>query len=82
MLKDDEYRELANRLFAMMTAMLEDATEPAVAGQSARLTLSQLADHGRRLRAVMGDIEIIAEAATIVASPSANHPSNQRKRPR
>ena len=34
---DDDTRELANRLFAMATAMLEDVIEIAVAGQSPRL---------------------------------------------
>ncbi len=34
---DDDYRELANRLFATATAMLEDVIEVAVAGQSPRL---------------------------------------------
>ena len=40
----DDYRELANHLFATATAMLEDVIEVAVAGQSWRLTPSQLAD--------------------------------------
>lgn len=39
---DDDTRELANRLFAMATAMLEDVIEIAVAGQSPRLDPSQL----------------------------------------
>ena len=34
---DDDYRDLANRLFATGTAMLEDAIEMAIAGQSQRL---------------------------------------------
>ncbi len=65
---DDDYRELANRLFATATAMLEDATEAAIAGQSQRLNPPQLADHGRRLQATVRDIAIIAEAAVIVAN--------------
>ena len=69
---DDDYRELANRLFATATAMLEDATEVAVAGQSLRLDSSQLANHGRRLQAAARDIAIIAEAAMIVANLGAN----------
>ncbi len=67
---DDDYRELANRLFATATAMLEDVIEVAVAGQSPRLNPSQLADHGRQLQATARDIAIIAEAATIVAKSS------------
>ena len=65
---DDDYRELANHLFATTTAMLEDATEVAVAGQSPRLDPAQLADHGRRLQATARDIAIIAEAVMIVAN--------------
>ncbi len=66
---DDDCRELANRLFATATAMLEDVIEVAVAGQSPRLTPSQLADHGRRLQSAAHEIAIIAEAAVIVANP-------------
>ena len=39
---DDDYQELAHRLFAAATAMLEDAIEAAVAGQSARIPSSKL----------------------------------------
>ncbi len=67
---DDDYRELANRLFATATAMLEDAIEVAVAGQSPRLNSSRLADRGRQLQASAQDIAAIAEAATIVANSS------------
>ena len=48
---DDDHRELVQRLFVAATAMLEDAIEVAVAGQSPRLDPSELADHGRRLHA-------------------------------
>ena len=73
----DDYRELANRLFATATAMLEDATELAVAGQSARLTSSLLADQSRRLQAAVRDIAIVAEAATIAANQGINQPANR-----
>ena len=76
---DDDYRELAHRLFAAATAMLEDAIDVAVAGQSPRTPPSQLADHGRRLQAAVHDIAVIAEATKIAANLSANHPSNRRK---
>ena len=69
---DDDCRELANRLFATATGMLEDATELAVAGQSPRLDPAQLADHGRWLQAAARDIAIIAEAAVIVANLGVN----------
>ena len=76
---DDEDRELAQRLFAAATAMLEDAIETAVAGQSPRLHTSRLAAHGRRLQAAAHDIAIIAEAATIVSDRAVNHASDRRK---
>ncbi len=69
---DDDYRELANRLFATATGMLEDVTEIAVAGQSPRLDPAQLADHGRRLQVAARKTAIIAEAAMIVANLGAN----------
>jgi len=76
---DDEDRELAHRLLAAATAMLEDAIETAVTGQSPRLDPSQLADHGRRLQAAAHDIAIIAEAATIVSDRAVNHTYDRRK---
>ncbi len=76
---DDDYRELANRLFATATAMLEDATEVAIAGQSQRLNPSQLADHGRLLQAAARDIAIIAEAAMIVANLGVDRRRNRPK---
>ena len=79
---DDDYRELANRLFATATAMLEDVIEVAVAGQSPRLTPSQLSDNGRRLQKAARDIAIIAEAAMIVANLGVDRRRNRRKRSR
>ena len=63
----DDYLELANRLFATATEVLEDATDIAVAGQSPQLTPAQLAELCQRLRAEARYIAIIAEAAQIVA---------------
>ncbi len=79
---DNDYRELAHRLFAAATAMLEDAIGAAAAGQSRRLNPSQLADAGRRLQAAARDIAIIAEAAMIVANLSVSRRRNRRKRSR
>ncbi len=79
---DDDCRELTNRLFATATAMLEDVIEVAVAGQSPRLTPSQLADHGRRLQSAAHEIAIIAEAAVIVANLGIDRRRNRRKRSR
>ncbi len=75
---NDDDRELARRLLATATAMLEDATEVAVAGQSPRLDLIKLADHGRRLQAAAHDIAVIAEAAEIVADLGIDNPQHRR----
>ncbi len=64
----DDHRELAHGLFAAATAMLENAIEAAVAGQSAKLGSRQLADRARQLHAAARDITVIAEAAMIVAT--------------
>jgi hypothetical protein len=74
---DDDHRELVNRLFAMATARLEDASEIAVAGQSPGLSRTQLADRARRLQAAARDVAALAEAATVVANLGVD-----RKRPR
>ena len=79
---DDDYRELANRLFATATAMLEDVIDVAIAGQSPRLSPSQLADNGRRLQKAVCDIAIIAETSVIVANLGVNRRRNRRKRSR
>ena len=76
---DDDIRDLVNRLFAAVTAMLEDAIEVAVAGQSPRLSPAQLADTGRRLQVVPRDIAVVVEAAAIVANVGANPRQNRRK---
>ena len=63
----DDNKPLANHLFAVATAMLEDASGTAAAGQSAHLTMVQLEQHGSALRAIAQDIATVAVAATIVA---------------
>ena len=75
---DEEDLEQVNRLFATATAMLEDTIEVAVAGQSPRLTPSQLADGCRRLQALAQAIAVIAEAATIIANRALTKTRNGR----
>lgn len=76
---DENHRDLANRLFATATAMLEDVIEVAVVGQSPRRSPAQLTDLGRRLQAAARDIAVIAEAAAIVTNPGAGRRRNGRK---
>ncbi len=78
---DDDHRELANRLFATATAMLENAIGVAVKGQSPRLDPAQLADHGRCLQAAVRQIAVIAEAAIIIVSQGNSRPPSRRQRP-
>ncbi len=78
---DDETRDLAQRLFAAATAMLEDAIEAAVAGQSVKLGPRRLADRARQLHAAVRDITVIAEAAMIVANSGFNQHRNRPRRP-
>ena len=79
---DEDDKELVRRLMAKATAMLEDAVETAVAGQSDRLSAPGYARAARRLQAAAQDITIIAEAATIVANLGVERRVNRRKRPR
>ena len=67
---DDDQRETVNQLFAAATAMIEDMIETAVAGQSPRLTPSQLAEHGQFLLAAARDLVIVARAVSIIAKSS------------
>lgn len=76
---DDDYRELANRLFARATVMLEDAIETAVKGQSSRLKPSQLSDVAHQLQTAVREIAVIAQAAAIVADLGAKSLRNRRK---
>ena len=64
---DDDHRDLANHLFATATAMLEDAIDLAVAGQSRKLSSAELVRDGQLLTSALQDIAIVARAATIIA---------------
>ncbi len=79
---DEDDRELLRRLFAAATAMLENAIEAAVAGQSAKLGPRQLVDRARQLHASARDTTVIAEAAMIVDNSGVNQHRIRRKRPR
>ena len=76
---ENDYRDLASGLFATATALLEDAIEAAVAGQSPRATPSKLAAEARTLQASAQDIATLAEAAEIIANLGVNQHSKQSK---
>ncbi len=67
---DADHRELLRRLFAAATEMTETAHEAAIAGQSEALTAGDYAEAAWRLRGAARDIAALAEAATVIASPS------------
>ena len=67
-------KELANRLFATATAMLEDAVEIASTGQSGRRSLKELVLIARALSERTRKITAIAEAAMVVAEENPQDP--------
>jgi len=71
---DDDSRELANRLFAMATAMLEDAAEAAAAGQSARAAPAELVAQARQIQAAARDVAALAETVLIVTRTDPENP--------
>ncbi len=70
---DKNLHELARRLFTVATAILEDATIVAAAGQSAKLTEKTCERYARELRLVGADVATIAEAAAVMARLSRQH---------
>ena len=67
---DADTRELVNHLFSVATALLEDAIEACLAGQSPNLTLRACESHARRLTALADDIAALAAAALVITRRS------------
>ena len=72
--KDDG--ELVRRLMTKATAMLEDALETAVAGQSSRARADELLDVARRLHAASREIAVIARAAETIVTTGFDGPDD------
>ncbi|MEQ9190529.1 MAG: hypothetical protein RLQ25_08495 [Alphaproteobacteria bacterium] len=64
----DDTRDLVNQLFATATAMLEDASDIAVAGQSSRQSLAELMELADQLNVEAEKIATIARAARVIAA--------------
>lgn len=64
---DENNTDLARTLFAWATAMLEDAIEIAVAGQSPKAGSAELTECAQRPGATVEEINTIAKAAASVA---------------
>ena len=79
---DKDNRELVNRLFAVATMLLEDATEPAIAGQSPKLTSVAYAKHTCQLQSATTDIAAIVQAVTAVGRFDGHIRRKSRSRPR
>jgi hypothetical protein len=71
---DNDLQELARRLFTVATAILEDATIVAVAGQSHKLTEKSCERCARELQQVGHDVAIVAETALVMAQLSRRKP--------
>ena len=72
---DEDHRELARRLFAAATALIETAHDAAIAGQSEALTARAYAEAARQLEAAAHSLATLAEAAAVIAGPSDGDPS-------
>lgn len=76
-IEDD--REQTRHLFAIATAMLEDAIEVAVVGQSTKTTLTKLAAHARRLEHLARQITVLAQSIQIIAASRRMPPKHRRQ---
>ena len=78
---DTDTRELVNHLFGVATALLEDAIEACLAGQSPNLTEKDCRAHARKLTAFTDDVRALAAAALVVTNysrPQASISSRRR----
>ncbi len=53
-------------LFAIMTAMLENAHDVAVKGQSSKSTADDVEDHITDIRSILGELKIQLDAAELI----------------
>ncbi len=65
-----DQRELANRLFTIITEVLEDSAVCAVKGQSAKITAGQAHTLAREIRSAGQNIIACADAALVVIGRS------------
>ena len=78
---DDELRALVNGLFAAVTAMLEDATEVAVAGQSPTVSAADLRRSAAQLHHQSRAVAAVADAAAVLADTGVNSAAENRDEP-
>ena len=76
----DAYRrDLVNRLFVEATALLEDATEAASAGQSPDLTAADCMKLALRIHRAAKEISALAEASLIVTGIDLDNARRRRR---
>lgn len=76
---DAEDRQLLTHLFAKATALLEDAIEPAVAGQSSRNTAKTFGRNAANLHETARNLAAIADSAEAILRMSETPPSKRKK---
>ena len=64
---DKDRQNLLRHLFAIITAALEDALEPALAGQHPALDAHEAARLANALATAATDLKTLAEAAAVIA---------------
>ena len=72
---EEDRRELLSRLFVTATAMLEEAIDISVLGQSPGRSVRDLECYAHRLTAMTRGIAIASEAANVIAKSSVSHES-------
>lgn len=76
-----DQRDLIRRLFAEITARLEDATTTAAAGQASRATARQYRTYAQNLAGMADDIGHLARAAEVIARSAQKVRKVRRKLP-
>lgn len=71
---DESRIELINGIFAELTALLEDAHEIAIKGQSRRLTPLQILENSNLIGTAAKDISKLAKTIAIITKADINHP--------
>lgn len=60
---EEQRRDLVSRLFALLTAKLEDAAGLAAEAQGARSEVAVLIDHAEHIASLAQEAEVLADAA-------------------
>jgi hypothetical protein len=75
-----EHREVANRVFARATALLEDSAAATLAGQSPRLTARRCRQLAQNLHTVAAKLVMLADAALLIPDEARSPRARRRRR--